>query len=55
MPQPYQQAAPAPYPVTAMPQPYGGQSSQPYPPSYEQVVGQEGYQKQAPYNPNFPG
>lgn len=48
-----------PYPM-GMPQPgSGGAMPMPQnpammnPPSYNEVVGNEGYQKQAPYNPNF--
>lgn len=45
MPQPYQGAGGAapPYPVA------------PNPPPYDQVVSHEGYQKQAPFNPNYGG
>lgn len=58
----------APYPTNAaaypmgMPQPAGGVAGMPMPmqnaammnpPSYNEVVGNEAYQKQAPYNPNY--
>lgn len=47
----------APYPV-GMPQPGGmpmpqNPAAMMNPPSYNEVVGSEAYQKQAPYNPNF--
>lgn len=56
MPQPHQ----APYPTnTPYPMPQPGAMPMPHnpammnPPSYNDVVGSEAYQKQAPYNPNF--
>uniref|UniRef100_A0A1B0CHQ7 Putative conserved secreted protein n=1 Tax=Lutzomyia longipalpis TaxID=7200 RepID=A0A1B0CHQ7_LUTLO len=68
MPQPQTGGYPAPYPPTqtqqaapyppastaggSMPMP-GGNPSAMNPPSYDQVVGNDAYQKQAPYNPGY--
>lgn len=69
MPQPQSSGYPAPYPPTQTQQsaPYppvsgaGGSMPMPQnsttmnPPSYDQVVSNDAYQKQAPYNPSYGG
>lgn len=46
----------APYPISPYPPQNGAQYGQGMnPPAYNEVVGNENYQKQAPYNPNFSG
>lgn len=51
----YQGQSNAPYPTTQSAAPYPTASHLPMmdPPAYNEVVGNESYQKQAPYNPNY--
>lgn len=51
--QPYPPTAGAPYPPQSAP--YAPQQASMDPPAYNEVVTQQNYQKQSPYNPNFSG
>ncbi|CRK91702.1 CLUMA_CG005349, isoform A [Clunio marinus] len=59
---PYPSGGQAPYPTGGAPYPTYGQASAPYPPQasmdpppYNEVMGSENLQKQAPYNPGYSG